>query len=158
MENRKILTFDELIKLDRRPTLQEMVDVSDETYCKYLFHKGIIPHIPKNYDLINEFAHIPTNDYVLQADIVNQLRQSWYGEDEPDNDTTEFDAGFNLTESQEWNNPNIVEKGILLVNGLELEYTVDIDNYLTVYEKFTDGRYNPNVDIAYYLLDKKQDI
>ena len=63
MQNRKILTLEEVLNLDRRPTLQEMVDLSIEDYTKYLYEKGIIKYIPesgsaydyKSYDQYNKW-------------------------------------------------------------------------------------------------------
>jgi len=48
MNDRKILTLNEVLNLDRRPTLQEMIDLSIEDYTKYLYQKGIIKYMPEN--------------------------------------------------------------------------------------------------------------
>ena len=158
---RKALTLSEVLNLNRRPTLQEMVDLSDEDYTKYLYHKGIIKYIPENYDLLEEFgSKLITNgeeltkNYIPQNDIVYQLRQSWYGEDEPDNECADLQEGFILNESEEWNNNSIIEKDILHVNGKEVEYIIDKDNYLTLYEKYSNGIYSMNTGIVYYLMNK----
>lgn len=46
-EIRKRLTLEEVLKLNRRPTLQEIVDLSLEDYVKYLYHKGVIEYAPE---------------------------------------------------------------------------------------------------------------
>ena len=71
MKNRKILTLNEILSLDRRPTLQEMVDLSIEDYTKYLFEKGIIKYIPESgsvvdYEPKNNKDYYPFDDIVLR--------------------------------------------------------------------------------------------
>ena len=65
MNNRKILTLDEILSLDRRPTLQEMVDLSIEDYTKYLFEKGIISRIPdfENGEDMNDLSKKELKNY-----------------------------------------------------------------------------------------------
>jgi len=38
MKERKVLSLEEVLNLDRRPTLQEMIDLSTEDYIKYLYN------------------------------------------------------------------------------------------------------------------------
>jgi hypothetical protein len=155
---RKIKTLNEVLNLNRRPTLQEMVDLSDEDYVKYLYHKGVIKYIPENYDLWEfDSGFDEWNEYITQRDIVYTLRSSYYGEDDPDDEFGYWDVseGFTLNESEEWKNPNIIEKGIVIVNGKEVEYDITNDNKITIYEKYSDGKRDfPNTNPCYYLMSK----
>jgi hypothetical protein len=163
MQERKILTLEKVLNLDRRPTLQEMVDLSIEDYTKYLYHKGIIKYIPEDYDLWEFAREQDCNDtrdlwidYITEFDIIHTLRSSWYSGPDDEFGYWDVSEGFTLNESEEWNNPNIIEKGIVYVNGKEVEYDITNDNKLTVYEKYGDGRYSdPQIMPCYYLLSKK---
>ena len=157
MNNRKILTLEEVLNLNRRPTLQEMVDLSVEDYTKYLFEKGIIKYIPEDYDLweydYEEDNYYPENDMLLKLD-------EDYGKNEPDNCGGLRPEGFILNESEGWNDPRIIEKGVVYVNGKEVEYKINNINeddtyWIDIYEKCSDGRYSCDSRIGYYLLDKK---
>ena len=72
MNDRKILTLNEVLNLNRRPTLQEMVDLSIEDYTKYLYKKGIIKYMPeklKDYvepDCYDFIDYDPDDDIVLE--------------------------------------------------------------------------------------------
>jgi hypothetical protein len=153
---RKTLTLNEVLNLNRKPTLQEMVDLSVEDYVKYLYHRGVIKYIPENYDLW-EYEFIDNDDYQTQMDIVHKLRSPYYGEEDPDDEFGDWDKpeGFTLNESEEWDNPNIIEKGILYVNGKEVEYDITINNgrnLISIYEKYSNGKYSlPDCREAYYL-------
>ena len=76
---RKIKTLNEVLNLNRRPTLQEMVDLSVEDYTKYLYYKGIIKYIPEN---IYEYKDPNDNDsiyfkpgcYYPEEDIILELK------------------------------------------------------------------------------------
>ena len=48
MQRKKILSLVEVSELDRQPTLQEMVDLSEKDYAIYLYKKDIIKYIPEN--------------------------------------------------------------------------------------------------------------
>jgi len=80
MNNRKILTLNEILSLDRRPTLQEMVDLSDEDYCKFLFERGVIPFIPEDFNL--EVFEELDEYYGTYNDIVWKLNHKDLSKDE----------------------------------------------------------------------------
>ena len=70
MQNKKNLTLDEDLKLDRQPTLQEMVDLSEKDYTKYLYCQGIIKYIPErleDYEVVDEYdGYYPKVDIALE--------------------------------------------------------------------------------------------
>jgi len=71
---RKTLTLNEILNLNRIPTLQEMVDLSVEDYTKYLYHKGVIKYIPEN---IYNYQNNPDDEndfYFPDEDIVLELK------------------------------------------------------------------------------------
>ncbi|MDR2834410.1 MAG: hypothetical protein LBV67_11915 [Streptococcaceae bacterium] len=87
MQNRKILSLNEVLNLDRRPTLQEMVDLavnSIEDYTKYLFEKGIIKYVPESGSVEN--YNLDENDisdyYCPSGDIIILLKNDEIGEGE----------------------------------------------------------------------------
>jgi len=72
MNNRKILTLNEILSLDRRPTLQEMVDLSIEDYTKYLYAKGIIKFIPESGSAY-DYEDIPDENNIINYDSVDDI-------------------------------------------------------------------------------------
>ena len=158
MNNRKILTLNEILSLYRRPTLQEMVDLSDEDYCKFLFERGVIKYIPEDYELY-DYKQENNKDYNPLYDTVLLLRYGGYTDDDRELEKilwNEKPIGFSLNKSEEWKNPNIIEKGVVYVDGKGVEYNITNDNILTIYEKWLDGRYNfPDQERVYYLQEKK---
>jgi hypothetical protein len=84
MQNRKILSLNEVLNLDRRPTLQEMVDLavnSIEDYTQYLYQKGIIKYIPERGSVIDyEYDENDFNDYYPPRDIIIALKNNEIGE------------------------------------------------------------------------------
>ena len=70
MQDRKVLTLNEVLNLDRRPTLQEMVDLSIEDYTKYLYQKGIIKYMPEK---LEDYEPTNDNDYDPDCDVVLEL-------------------------------------------------------------------------------------
>jgi len=77
MQERKILTLEEVLNLDRQPRLQEMLDLSIEDYTKYLYHKGIIKYIPESGSV---YDYEPDNDwdYEVELDMVPVLKDTYY--------------------------------------------------------------------------------
>jgi hypothetical protein len=134
MQNRKILTLNEVLNLDRRPTLQEMVDLavnSIEDYTKYLFEKGIIKYVPENledYYLCeserNGSKYDPSDDLIL--DFINK---DYYIKDyddyyihENNNCIIEFDENDFLNENE---NGFVDEIGIVNINGKDYNYIIE---------------------------------
>ncbi|MCL2311725.1 MAG: hypothetical protein FWC41_04445 [Firmicutes bacterium] len=149
MQNRKILSLEEVLKLDRRPTLQEMVDLSIEDYTKYLYHKGIIKYIPEECNAMYymEDDYDPNDDVIYS--LIHEIENSSLSEscdywDKPDT--------FILNESEEWNAPD-KERGILyLKNGYSVEYTYrKDDNWVSIYPKNKYGKYlTPEYGFFYF--------
>jgi hypothetical protein len=83
MKERKILTLEEVINLDRRPTLQEMVDLSNEDYVKYLYHRGIIKYIPESGNLEDYEHNDDDNRYNAYYDPVIELKDTKFEDGEP---------------------------------------------------------------------------
>jgi hypothetical protein len=135
-KERKILTLKEVLMLNRRPTLQEMVDLSNEDYTKFLYCRGVIPYIPENCDLW-EFEFDTSQNYEPDEDPVLLLKDSDYQEYYH---RTEL-LNKPLYESEEWNNVNIIEKGILYTKGRgEIEYVITQEDTI-LYEKDSKNRY-----------------
>ena len=142
MQNRKILTLEEVLKLKRRPTLQEMVDLTHEEYVMYLYEKGIIDYIPENYDLWDygyDYNNYDSNRYEPWEDPVLLLKNPIY---EELNYTVSVDG---LNESKTWDDPNVIERGVIYTkNGTGVEYTID-EHFVRLYEKNSKGEYEvPN--------------
>ena len=132
MNNRKILTLEEILQLDRRPTLQEMVDLSVEDYTKYLFEKGIIKYIPENILLENvSFNNTDYNDPVIRLRNVD-WRNDIYDE-----------RGFTDEELKETNKEleiDIIESGEIIVNENKFFYELDSDGWMSIYQIHSDGK------------------
>ena len=67
MHNRKILTLNECIELERPITLQEAVDMPLDTYKEYLYHKGILRYLPEKleeYVTENKYGYLLENEDV----------------------------------------------------------------------------------------------
>ncbi|MCL2311537.1 MAG: hypothetical protein FWC41_03450 [Firmicutes bacterium] len=122
MQNRKILTLEEVLNLDRRPTLQEMVDLSKEDYTKYLYYKGIIKYIPENLedyqDNTNDKNDLecfdPEDDIVLDLKNPNgsEIMKGWgWGT---------FACYWDGYKNEDYNNP-LNES---LINSIDEEYGV----------------------------------
>ena len=184
MQERKIKTLQEVLGLERQPTLQEIIDLSLEDYAKYLYHIGVINYAPEvfmdywNYtdDVEDDYSYSivsnNTNKYDPCDDDIMIINEPDY---EPMFDRDKYELlddedraneyymnlwdvsdNFNLYESDEWNNPNIIEKGtIYFRHGVEVEYSINNKNILTLYEKNTNGKYwNPTRCHKLYYLEK----
>ncbi|MCL2313093.1 MAG: hypothetical protein FWC41_11550 [Firmicutes bacterium] len=132
MQERKILTLTEVLNLDRRPTLQEMVDLSIEDYTKYLYYKGIIKYIPENledYDNWDEYD--PECDLVLRLKLpktntsLNPNLDKYIDE----NKLEEYKGVHYLTESGK---SFEIEKGFLYVNENKYYYELEINKYAMI--------------------------
>ena len=132
MKDRKILTSHEVLNLDRRPTLQEMVDLSIEDYTKYLFEKGIIKYIPESgsaydyEDIPDENNHITYNQL---GDPVLSLQADDYYIEIGSRDARQcyWMDNYNLNESK--NGDKNKENKIINVNGKTYEYYLDEQHY-----------------------------
>jgi len=142
MQNRKILTLEEVLKLNRRPTLQELVDLSIKDYTKYLYHKGVIKYIPEcgtvwNYveDELNEWGnnknYDPNNDAILtlKNDVVDEYES--------------LDEDSELYESL-----SVIEEGVVYIDGniegnvegnRKIEYYMNEKAIYIIHEKY--GKY-----------------
>ena len=184
MQNRKVLTLQEVLELERQPTLQEMVDLSLEDYAKYLYEKGIIDYAPEILvDYCKGKEYKPSYDVVLNSEkkyyipddiiiLINDMdytpmfdKREYLDKDDKINEYYEklfniMHDDFNLYESEQWNNPNIIEKGtIYFRHNVEVEYSIDNENKVTLYEKNTEGKYwNPTSypHELYYLENLKE--
>ena len=184
MNNRKILTLKEVLNLDRKPTLQEMVDLSIEDYAKYLFNNGIINYAPEilvkyleqeKYEdsdgiVLNFKKYVPHKDNILVLNCSDY--EPMFDRDRCETLTKKERANeyymtlwnvpddFELYTSEQWNNPNIIEKGVLINRyGVEVEYSIDNENKIIFYEKNLDGKYwNPTIypHKLYYLKNYKK--
>ena len=99
MKERKILTLNEVLNLNRRPTLQEMVDLSLEDYTMYLYKKGIIKYIPEDlmeYDNWDDYD--PWDDLVLMLKLPDEDHNLYEYYDE--NDLDVWTDRFILNESE----------------------------------------------------------
>jgi len=128
MQKRKILTLEEVLNLDRRPTLQEMVDLSVEDYTKYLYIKGIIKYIPesgnvKNYD--DAYTYNPFNDVVIL------LKNSEYMKSIIENELNE--SKNNNLNWCDWD--NLPEIDIIYVDGNPYECDLNIEGIVSLYGK-----------------------
>ena len=134
--NRKILTLHEVLNLDRRPTLQEMVDLYIEDYTKYLFEKGIIKYMPKNLQeykpIIKEsIGHCDILDY--DYDIVMQLSDPKY-----DISIEDFDENLNDPEINRYS--DVIEEGVVYYNNKEYRYFVVEGDFIYIYEEDLNGK------------------
>ena len=141
MENRKILTLNEILSLDRRPTLQEMVDLSIEDYTKYLYHKGIIKYIPESGSVVN---YEPIRDidgycdYVSGRDLILDIKKGFKTKkliEGEEYELLEFEEDEILNEDE---NGFIGELGTVIINEKEYNYVID-DFDVTFYEIDDDG-------------------
>ena len=152
MQNRKILTLEEVLELDRRPTLQEMVDLSVEDYTKYLYKKGIIRYIPESGNL--EDYEQDENDeydfYYPQNDVILELRngeaKEWYGGVYPcywdEYDKEDYQLNESLRNSLDEYNVTLYG-----VDGTEYIYSYSIDEDGDIfYHIMTKDRYNNWLD------------
>jgi len=136
MNNRKILTLNEILSLDRRPTLQEMVDLSDEDYCKFLFERGVIPFIPEDFNL--EVFEELDYKYGTFNDIVWNLNHH-------DNSNPENDCLYGVNYYDKITN----EQYVLNESLFEKE---PIEKNVTIYDKFGNEfmySYEKEIDSGY---------
>ena len=130
MENkmeRKIKTLNEVLNLNRRPTLQEMVDLSVEDYVKYLYCEGIIKYMPESGDLWDYMA-IDDKDYHVGEDIIFKIKDNNLVFDD------EFDDEDVLSE----------EKIIEAFNGQETENGILYGIYGKNYHYFMEKNISEN--------------
>jgi len=149
MNNRKILTLEEVLNLKERPTLQMMVDLSVEDYTKYLFEKGIIKYIPESGSVedyrdpegykYNSDDELPDwePDYSPTSDLIVYLKK-------PDcviketKHFIEFDENEILNESE---NGFVGEVGVVNIYGKDYNYVID-DFDMSLYKIDEDGDKN----------------
>jgi len=131
MQERKILTLEEVLNLDRRPTLQEMVDLSIEDYTKYLYEKGIIKYIPESGN-VDDYEY--DGNYHPDDDIVVLLKYPGFGELEAD---LWYPTVEQLNETFEGED---VEECMIYVNDKGYKCDVWGDGVVTVYTKTSDGK------------------
>ena len=131
MQDRKILTLEEVLNLNRKPTLQEMVDLSIEDYTKYLYYKGIIKYIPEsgtvwNYveDKLNEWGcnieYDPNDDAILylKGDVID-----------------EWDSLENSPKLNE--SLNIIEEGVVYIEGnRKINYLINEETIYILHDKY----------------------
>jgi hypothetical protein len=162
MKERKILTLEEVINLDRQPTLQEMLDLSMEDYTKYLYHRKVIKYIPENYDLHN-YKSANYWDYDVENDMVVLLKNPEYDyffdESITEEELIEIDNDLikeNVEKAQEdllnetltieeYNKifaQNEEEKGYIFIKDKKHEYHIDNMGGLTIFTKNPDGSKN----------------
>jgi hypothetical protein len=140
MQDRKKLNLNEVLNLDRRPTLQEMVDLSIEDYTKYLYQKGIIPEgfeIRFNED--DNWIDDGTYDYDPDGDIVFKLKNGTIN----DNGGT-FSCDF-------YKNKPLIESSIDNVNKNLNECNLPVQS--------SDGRtfyYTYSEDSGFYYMDQEE--
>ena len=141
MKDRKILTLHEVLNLDRRPTLQEMVDLYIEDYTKYLFEKGIIGRLPdfeKGEDIwsLNKKERKDYNDCEFVSNIIDTRSnmEELYDED--------YHHTYSRKEIKE-ELSNSIENGILYVNEEEFQYIIKNNNKyeLSLYTIKENGDY-----------------
>ena len=120
-----MLSLERILNLNRQPTLQELINLSDEDYCKYLYRKKIIPYIPEDYDL-DEFECHTGVFYDPYYDPVFIIKEHIIY----DKDTNLWNKskGFVLNRSKDWNNLNVVDKGVIYFNYIEIEYIIKDEN------------------------------
>ena len=157
MQNRKILTLEEVLNLDRQPRLQEMLDLSPEDYIQYLYEKRIIKYIPESGYLED---YVPENHwgYNIENDIVTILTDydislnDMMTEDEVwemiDENKKNFSKKFQkdvLNETlnvEDYNNGFIKceeEIGSICVNGKEYQYYINESGGTFIFTKNLDG-------------------
>ena len=95
MNNRKILTLEEVLNLKERPTLQMMVDLSVEDYTKYLYHKGVLKYIPQNCKITECWW-----DDFYQFEPTNIKYNGWF--DEPIVQIKGIKDFFDLNNKPQW--------------------------------------------------------
>ena len=133
---RKIKTLNEVLNLNRRPTLQEIVDLSDEDYARYLYGKGVIKYIPESRN-INDYKPIEEND-------------DYYPEYDPALEIKSPDFEFNFdVDSKAWLsdeqlnedlNDDVIERGIVQVNDKKYYYDIWECGWTTIYQIRSDGK------------------
>jgi len=146
MNNRKILTLNEILSLDRRPTLQEMVDLSIEDYTKYLYHKGIIKYLPdfengeNIYDLSKKDLK-DFNDCEFVLNIIDSQSRSKVEEE-----CFSYDKDFYPIKKEILNETisNCIESGVLYINEKEYHYILEMS---TCEYSIKNGRYQYGLDI-----------
>jgi len=132
---RKALTLNEVLNLNRRPTLQEMVDLSVEDYVKYLYCKGIIKYMPENiYEYKDDINDI---EYNARYDPGLYLRKFDYKYDIDDTKGLNDKELKDLNEELEF---DIIEKGIIYVNEKKFYYELESEGWLSVYQIRPDGK------------------
>lgn len=146
MQERKTLTLNECLELERPLTLQEAVDLPLDTYKKYLYHRGILRHLPENledyvYDGGNDYN--PEDDYVLKLKNISYVKtidedlsdEEWSEEDEIEYQKIEKQ----LQESSEYNEPVTFEYGIVNIHGKDINYRMCDAGGIGVYKIEPDG-------------------
>jgi len=88
MQERKILTLNECLELNRPITLQEAVDLSLEDYTKYLYYKKIINYIPESLD---KYVNEHNTDYDPELDIVLSIKGFEFDDEDEEDDSEEID-------------------------------------------------------------------
>jgi len=178
MQERKILTLEEVLNLDRRPTLQEMVDLSIEDYTKYLYHIGAIKYIPESGNLKD---YEPDNDwdYDIELDTILELKQPDYHisfdesmtEDEIINELKDANIKFLMKEGiskklceffcvvYDKSMRAKKEEGNIYIKNEKYGYYVNGENFLHIFNVNSDGSKNIlEFGSAFYLENEKYDI
>jgi len=142
MQNRKILTLEEVLNLNRRPTLQEMVDLSIEDYTKYLYEKGIIKYIPESGDL---WDYNDDDDYFPGYDPVLRIKEHDFYSNFDDED-------YKSTEQIYEELDDTIDKGYLYVNNEKYYYNIYNDCGIQIFQINSNGkRAIREVSQIYYL-------
>jgi hypothetical protein len=148
IQNRKILSLNEVLNLDRRPTLQEMVDLavnSIENYTEYLFEKGIIKYLPENLEDYEAIDGEYNSDQDIVLELMNPEFKSWINK----NYLNELNENCNgewtnedekeLIELEKKCTENPIceeENGIVYINGEEYEYNINVQGVISVYDQY----------------------
>ena len=144
MHNRRILTLNECLELERPITLQEAMDLPLDTYTKYLYYRGILKYLPEslvNYTLEN-LEDKEKYHYYSDLDIVLMLKGikiERVDEDYEIDEATrrEWDEEYEATKHEL---PEIEYSYIYV--GEQQYYAMNCGNVFTVYELLENNQKN----------------
>ena len=144
MQERKVLTLTECLKLGRPLTLQEAVDLPLNTYKNYLYARGILRYLPERieeYITENRYDYIPENntDYDPSQDIVILLNGFEFDDIIPNEEylTEEVKERMRMEDEECDYEPETIYD-VLYVNEQKL-YTSMSGKLVTVYEYLPDA-------------------
>jgi len=133
MQERKILTLNECLELNRPITLQEAVDLSLEDYTKYLYCKKIINYIPESLD---KYVSEKNEDFMYRPEFDIILKLKGFNFDDDDDDDIELNEEEIVDDEIDPEIENCEPiYGFIYLNERKFNY-IRVSNSIIIYEYF----------------------